>query len=130
MTRKKRVLVVDDEAGIGYLVAACCDMWGFEAVVTTSALEALEIAGNGRVPDVILTDFMMPGMNGHEFILAARNIPKLKRVPVVVMSAVPEAAQRNSPADAFIEKPVDIDELEATLRRWIGGRQRRPSRRR
>jgi CheY-like chemotaxis protein len=127
VTRKKRVLVIDDEEAIGYLIAACCDMWGLEAVVTTSAWEALEVARDSRPPDVIVTDFMMPGMNGHELILAARKNPKLKRVPIVLMSAAPEAARRGSPADAFIAKPLDLDELERELRHWLDRGRRQGS---
>lgn len=125
MTRKQRVLVIDDDAATGHLIAACCDAWGLQAIVTTSAWEAMDIAGNGRPPDVILTDFMMPGMNGHELILALRSNPKLKRVPTVLMSAAPDAARGGSPADAFIAKPVDVDELERTLRHWLERDRRR-----
>jgi CheY-like chemotaxis protein len=110
VSQKKRVLVIDDEASSGNLIAACCDAWGLEAVVTTSPGEALDIAADGRAPDVSLTDFMMPRMNGHEFILAVRKNPKLRRIPVVLMSAAPDAALRGSPADAFIAKPLDLDE--------------------
>ena len=129
MRSKKRVLVVDDELAIGNMIAACCDMWGLEPIVATTGSEALSIAAIPPAPDVIVTDFMMPQMNGHELVSALRRDPRLKDVPVVLMSAVPDAARRNAPSDAFLAKPLDLDELERTLDHWLC-RGKRGSRRR
>ena len=118
--RKKRVLIVDDEVAVGNMLAACCDMWEMEPIVATTGAEALSIIA-GRAPDLIVTDFMMPGMSGHDLCRAVRADARLGKVPLILMSAVPEAAEPNSPADAFLPKPLDIDRAEETLRHWLKG---------
>jgi CheY-like chemotaxis protein len=113
-TDKRTVLIVDDEVAIGHMLAACCDMWGMEAVVASTALEALTLIAE-RVPDLIVSDFMMPGMDGHEFLRTVRGDRRTRKVPLILMSSVPDAARRNSPADAFLPKPLDLDETERTF---------------
>jgi CheY-like chemotaxis protein len=111
---------------IGNMLAACCDMWGMDATVASSAADALAAIAQ-RAPDLIVSDFMMPGMNGHELLRAVRGDRRLRRIPLILMSAVPEAARPNSPADAFLAKPLDLDETEKTLHRWIDGESRTPA---
>lgn len=115
MTGKKRILIVDDEVAMGNMLAACCDMWGFEPVVVTTGAEALQILEHST-PDLILTDFMMPGMSGHELCRRARADSRLRDVPVVLTSSAVEAAGRDSPADALLPKPFDLDEVERVIR--------------
>jgi CheY-like chemotaxis protein len=120
MTSRKRVLIVDDELAMGNMLAACCDMWGMEPTVVTSGAEALQILEQ-TTPDLILTDFMMPGMSGHEFCRRARAGGRLGHVPVILTSSAPEAASRESPADALLAKPFDLDEVEMVVRRYLNG---------
>ena len=112
------MLIVDDEVAIGYMLAACCEMWGMEGIVAGTAQEALTLIGE-RVPDLIISDFMMPGMDGHEFLRTVRGDRRTRKVPLILMSSVPEAARPNSPADAFLPKPLDLDETERTFNRCI-----------
>jgi two-component system response regulator FlrC len=116
--RRKRVVIVDDEVAIGHMLAACCDMWGMEGIVTSTADEALAVMAE-RTPDLVVSDFMMPGMNGHELLRRVRGDRRFRGVPLILMSAVPETAAQNSPADAFLAKPLDLDLTEKTLHRWI-----------
>jgi CheY-like chemotaxis protein len=118
MTARKRILIVDDEVAMGNMLAACCDMWGLEPTVVTTGTEALEILEHST-PDLIVTDFMMPGMSGHEFCRRAREERRLKDVPVILTSAAPEAAGRNSPADALLPKPFDLDQVERVVRAYL-----------
>jgi CheY-like chemotaxis protein len=120
----------------GGLLGLDLDMWGMEPVVTTTASEALDLIAERR-PDLVITDFMMPGMNGHELCRRVRADSRLKAIPLVLMSAATGAAQRASPADAFVAKPIQIDEVETVLRHWLGrkaierggtqGRRHRPT---
>jgi two-component system phosphate regulon response regulator PhoB len=123
MPAKKRVLIVDDEVAVGNMLAACCDLWGFEPVVATTGAEALDLMRESA-PDLIVTDFMMPGMTGHELTRRARADGRLKDVPVILTSSAPEAAGRDSPADALLPKPFDLDEVEVLLREWLGRSRR------
>jgi CheY-like chemotaxis protein len=68
---------------------------------------------------------MMPGMSGHEFTLKAREHRRMKSVPVLLASSVPEAAARNSPADALLAKPFDLDRLEQVIHEWLNNGPKR-----
>ena len=125
---RKRVVIVDDEMAVGNMLAACCDMWGMEGIVTSTAIEALGVIAE-TTPDAIVTDFMMPGMNGHELVRAVRGNRRFVDVPLILMSAVPEAAAKDSPAaDAFLAKPLDLDETERVLRQLTAGERKTRSR--
>jgi CheY-like chemotaxis protein len=126
MNSKKRILIVDDEVAMGNMLAACCDMWGLEPTVVTTGAEALEILEHAT-PDLILTDFMMPGMSGHELCRRARADGRLQSVPIILTSSAPEAASRDSPADALLPKPFDLDEVERVVREHL---KRKPPERR
>jgi two-component system phosphate regulon response regulator PhoB len=126
MPARKRILIVDDEVAVGNMLAACCDMWGMEGIVTSSGPEALHVIQSGDAPpDLILTDFMMPGMTGHELIRRARAHRRVKHVPIILASSAPEVAARDSPADVLLPKPFDLDHLEAVLREWLGRKGKR-----
>jgi CheY-like chemotaxis protein len=118
MPDKKRVLIVDDEVAVGHMLAACCDMWGLQPIVATNGPEALRMI-EASPPDLILTDFMMPGMTGHEFTVRAREMRKMERVPVILASSAPEVASRNSPADVLLPKPFDLDQLEQVIQKYL-----------
>jgi DNA-binding response OmpR family regulator len=115
---RKRVLIVDDELAMGNMLAACCDMWGMDPTVVTTGAEALQILEH-TTPDLVVTDFMMPGMSGHEFCRRARANGHLRNVPVILTSAAPEAASRDSPADALLAKPFNLDEVERVVRGFL-----------
>jgi CheY-like chemotaxis protein len=118
MTDRKRILIVDDEAAIGSLLAMCCEFWGLDAVIAHNGAEALRLLEE-RVPDLIVTDYMMPGMTGHEVCRRVRGDDDVRNIPIIMMSAAPEAARRECAADALLPKPLDLDEVERTIRRFL-----------
>lgn len=86
------------------------------------AVEHLSRAGQGvPMPDVVLLDRQMPGMDGFETLLRLRAMPALERVAVIMISGSddPEhiAAARQAGADFYISKPPDLDGYEALARR-------------
>ncbi len=81
-----RVLVVDDSRTVRRVVAQMLVAAGFEVEVAADGREALERA-TLRAPDLVLTDFVMPHMNGLRFIQSLRAVQNLAGVPVVLMSA-------------------------------------------
>jgi CheY-like chemotaxis protein len=126
MPDKKRVLIVDDEVAVGHMLAACCDMWGLQPIVATNGPEALRLIEESA-PDLVVTDFMMPGMSGHEFTVRARENRAMDNVPVILASSAPEVAAKNSPADVLLPKPFDLDLLEQVIRDWLDSGTRRKS---
>ena len=111
-----RVLVVDDEPGVRFSVGEVLLERGHEVVGAESAERALELAEN---TDLVVTDLMMPGMNGVELLRALRD--KNPTLPVILLTArgSERAAVEAMKAGAFdyLTKPYDIDELALAVER-------------
>jgi CheY-like chemotaxis protein len=103
------VLVVDDEVGIANLLADVLSDEGHRVILAANGHEGLKRAEEQR-PDLVITDFMMPVMDGAQLIKALADHPDLKRVPIYLMSSAPEAAIRGqcSGYALFIRKPFRI----------------------
>ena len=103
------VLVVDDEVGIANLLSDVFIDEGHRVLVAVNGHEALKRAGEER-PDLVISDFMMPVMDGAQLIKAMADDPDLKDVPVFLMSSSAEAAVRDkcSGYALFIRKPFEI----------------------
>lgn len=104
-----RVLVVDDEFGIVKLLEEVLADEGHRVAIATNGRQALERAAAER-PDLVLTDFMMPVMDGAALIKAMAADPGLAGIPVILMSSIPEAtvAERSPGYAAFVAKPFNI----------------------
>jgi len=113
----KRVLIVDDEFGI---VEALSDVLGEEGLAVSTARngrDALKRAAEAR-PDLILCDYMMPVMDGLQFLTELRKTDAA--TPVVLMTAV---KQEQLPTDlevaAVLQKPFGVNELLAVVKRLL-----------
>ena len=82
------VLVVDDEFGIVKLLEEVLTDEGHRVVIATNGQQALERAAKEK-PSLVVTDFMMPVMDGAALVKAMRADPQLADVPVVIMSSMP-----------------------------------------
>ncbi len=121
MSETKRVLVVDDDESIRELVTMALVDEGYEAVGAANGEEALAALG-GFDPDLILLDTRMPIMSGAEFVAAYRRLP-VRQVPLVLLTAAPdvEAMLERIPADAYLAKPFDLDDLLAVVETHLEG---------
>ena len=110
------VLVVDDEFGITNLLEDVLSDEGHRVLVATNGKQALERAREER-PDLVLTDYMMPVMDGAALIAALGADKDLKDIPIAVMSSVPEATIRERCPDfaVYVPKPFKIFRLIDTL---------------
>ncbi len=119
-----RVLVVDDERCVAESIMDLLVDAGHDVRVTGNGREALDAMAASR-PDVVLTDLMMPGMDGTELLRRMRVHPELRDLPVVVMSAVPHPARAEWPTHAtWLRKPFSIDALLRELELVDGRRAR------
>ena len=110
------VLVVEDEPAILAFLAWTLEDEGYSVATATNGREALAEMQR-RTPDVLLLDLMMPVMDGWEVIAACRADPAMRRLPIVVLSAVYNGRLWERPdVQAFMPKPFDIDALLATIR--------------
>lgn len=107
------VLVVDDEHAIASLLENVLEDEGHRVLVASNGRMALLRATETR-PDLVITDFMMPVMDGAELVKALAADAALAAVPVIVMSSMPEAAVAErcpGRAFAFLRKPFNIFEM-------------------
>jgi DNA-binding response OmpR family regulator len=113
------VLIVEDEADLGALLADVLRGAGFDVVLTTSG-RAEERVRNST-PAAIVTDFMMPGMNGAQVIERIRKALSDATPPVVLVTGMdnPEELAARMGAAAFLRKPFDMDDFVDTVRRVV-----------
>jgi CheY-like chemotaxis protein len=114
------VLVVDDEVGIANLLSDVLSDEGHRVIVAANGHEGLKRAEEER-PDLVITDFMMPVMDGAQLIEALADHPDLKGVPIYLMSSAPEAAIRDrcSGYALFIRKPFRIYDVVDLVARVV-----------
>jgi two-component system cell cycle response regulator len=109
-----RVLIVDDERVNRQLLTIMLEPEGYELSSATSGDEALAAVAR-QVPDLIVLDIMMPGMNGYVVTARLKANPATRHVPVVLLSALHDRNSRahgmGAGADGFLPKPVDRREL-------------------
>lgn len=112
------VLVVDDEPTLRTVVAELLRDEGYAVVAVGDGAAALAALAE-VVPDLVLMDVMMPGMDGRAAYLAMRAHPAGAALPIVFASAGADPA--DLPADAvFLRKPFDLDDLLALVARLAG----------
>ncbi|PIE08291.1 MAG: fused response regulator/phosphatase [Rhodobacterales bacterium] len=114
----KRVLVVDDSRAQRKVVAVSLQRQGFDVVEASSGGEALEIL-RARPVDLVLSDWMMPGMDGLELCRQVRKLPQEGYVYFILLTSKSEkgavAHGLDIGADDFLTKPVNADELRARI---------------
>ena len=105
-----RVLVVDDILPNVKLLAAKLSSEYYDVLTATSGKEALEKVANDS-PDIVLLDVMMPEMDGFEVCRKIKDNPIYAHIPVVMVTALTDAADRvkglEAGADDFLSKPVN-----------------------
>jgi CheY-like chemotaxis protein len=114
-TQQGYLLVVEDIPDILYLLEATLKFKGYRVVTARDGQEALEIIQKEH-PAMVITDILMPKMDGFSLVHRLRINPETRRIPVVFLSATYVAPEDKSfaltiGATRFIEKPVNLDEF-------------------
>lgn len=121
-----RVLVVDDEPHVLVMVAVMLRRAGFDAVAAESAEMAISMlermAATGSLPDAILSDIQMPGMNGFAFAERLFAEPSTSAIPVVIVTgcASPDGTRQAPNVRGLVRKPFSPRHLVAELSRVLG----------
>jgi CheY-like chemotaxis protein len=110
----KTVLVVDDERLILHLVKSILETQGMTVRVATSGPAALDLVAQNPCVDLLVTDFLMPDMDGAE--LASRVLKVSPRTRVLFMSAHCGEVSRVAPDYACVAKPFTVQDLLARVR--------------
>ena len=113
------ILVVEDEPGIQELISYGLRQAGHEIFCAGDAEQAMKIV-NDVLPDLVLLDWMLPGMSGIELAKILRRTPRTKNIPIIMLTARSEECDKISGleigADDYITKPFSTRELAARIK--------------
>ncbi len=117
----KTILVVDDESGVLEVVEYILADLGYSVVSAINGRAALARIKENK-PDLIVLDFMMPVMDGAEFLKALREDPACREIPVIMTSALPEKniKEKCSGFDIFLRKPYKYEHLIEAIEALLG----------
>lgn len=126
MDRKGRILIIEDEAAIREMVGYSLMKDGYACREAADAEQARAIL-NEEKPDLILLDWMLPGMSGIDYLRRLRNDSGTRDIPIIMLTARGEEADMvrglDTGADDYITKPFSTRELlarlKAVLRRYV-----------
>lgn len=117
------VLIVDDQRDTGHLLGRILHFLGHEGIHCMSGEDALAYVERA-LPDAVLLDYMMPGMDGLEVLRTLRNDPRTQKLPVIMFSAnsdpkLVESAMREGANDYWIKASLAINDMESRLSRIL-----------
>lgn len=112
MAEDKKILIVDDDPGIGEMLKTLLEFNGFEATHIEQPDEIELMVSNNSI-DLVLLDMLISGVDGTEVCANLRQNEKTAGIPILMMSALHEAGIKckNSGADDFIAKPFEMEDL-------------------
>jgi CheY-like chemotaxis protein len=110
------VLLVEDDEDLRACVSQFLSDSGYAVVSAADGREALDLLERDPAPALIVTDLMMPRMDGWELISRTRAIPALARIPVIVLSAVAERAKVDTTVAGVLRKPVELSVLLSAVK--------------
>ncbi|NJK49445.1 response regulator transcription factor [Candidatus Gracilibacteria bacterium] len=127
MSDKSKLLLVDDEPGVRESVQAYLeDSDEFKVKVASNANEAWDFLQR-ETPDLVISDIMMPQVDGYQFLKQLREDPRFKTLPVVFLTARGMTSDRiqgyDAGCDAYLPKPFDPDELESIVKNVLKRRK-------
>lgn len=115
---KKRILVAEDNARLLHAINICLTKAGYEVMTARDGDDAL-IRIAETIPDLIVSDIMMPGMDGFSLAAQIRASPRTDLIPLVFLTAKDEICDRiagfKTGVDAYLTKPFEPDELVAVI---------------
>jgi len=113
-----RVLIVDDQAATVDLISATLRILGHEPISAYNGEQALDLITQ-HIPDIILLDMMMPGIDGLETLRRLRTTPGIEHIPVIVVSAGQEFDLEDRLQEAggavLLPKPISMDQLQLKI---------------
>ena len=116
------ILVVDDDLGTRLSISDYLELSGYIVITADDGQQALEIVEKYH-PDLIVTDIVMPRMNGYEFVRQVRQKPAFRLLPVILLTARIKTQERilgyQSGCDLYLPKPFELEELAAAIRNLL-----------
>jgi len=119
---KRTILVAEDSADAGEMLQVLLELKGYAVVLAADGHRAVEVAVQ-EVPDLILIDLQLPGLNGLSVTKELRRRPELRAVPIILISGHDPAKYRtealSAGCDDYLLKPIDFDRLDQILHERI-----------
>lgn len=116
--RKKRILAIEDDPTYIRLLKTYLKAKGYEVFIVTDGLKALNEVRH-IMPDLVITDYLLPGLDGHKFCRMVKFDNKLRHIPVIMLTARDlgevEQKAKQMGADLFLSKTQPIQELLKVL---------------
>jgi two-component system phosphate regulon response regulator PhoB len=116
---KAHILIVEDEEALTLLLRYNLEAEGYE-VETVSRGDEADLLLKERIPDLVILDWMLPGLSGIELCRRLRTRPETKQLPIIMLTARGEESERirglSTGADDYIVKPFSVPELSARVR--------------
>lgn len=116
----KKVMICDDDRGILEMLEMMLEDYGYSVTTESSSIGLLHDLHNDQ-PDLLLLDIWMPVLSGDQILKQMKRDPQLNTMPVIMYSASSEGQliAKNSGADAYIDKPFDLDDLVKKIQSLI-----------
>jgi len=123
LTRPLRVLLVEDDRSLRRYLEVVLRREGYEVIVAVDGLEAMRATLTLPL-DIVVTDAIMPNLNGYELLRFLRNTPHLSHLPIILLSAleIKESADDDHKADLYLSKPVSPEVLIECLEKLMSQR--------
>lgn len=120
------ILVVDDDLGTRLSISDFLELSGYSVVTANDGQEALSLVQEYQ-PDLMVTDIVMPRMNGYELVRQVRQYPDFRLLPIILLTARTKTQERilgyQSGCDLYLPKPFELEELAAAIRNLLARSQ-------
>lgn len=117
-----KILVVDDDLGTRLSIGDYLELSGYSVIMADDGQEALSMVEKNH-PDLMVTDIVMPRMNGYELVRRVRQQPEFRLLPVILLTARTKTQERilgyQSGCDLYLPKPFELEELAAAIRNLL-----------
>lgn len=116
------ILIVDDDLGTRLSISDYLELCGYRVIAADDGQQALAMVEECH-PDLLVTDIMMPRMNGYELVRRVRSASAFRLLPVILLTARTKTQERilgyQSGCDLYLPKPFELEELAAAIRNLL-----------
>jgi len=119
---KKKILIVDDKAEFRRLTKTILSS-SYQVESAENGVEALSLLQNGYMPDLIVSDLMMPVLGGKDFVEQLKASGAFKHIPIIILSSIDKTDEKikliKMGADDYLEKPYNPNELMVRIEKLL-----------
>ncbi|MFZ4581010.1 MAG: response regulator [Paludibacter sp.] len=119
---KKKILIVDDKTEFRRLTKTILSS-NYHVESAENGVEALSLLQSGNIPDLIVSDLMMPVLGGKDLVEQLKNSGAFKDIPIIILSSIDKSDEKikliKMGADDYLEKPYNPAELLARIEKLL-----------